>query len=123
MTGAISLLLLCQLVGETTARLLNLPIPGPLIGMVLLFVGLVIYGNLNAVTDAEPTALDQTSNVILTNLSLLFVPAAVGVMQHLPVLKEHGAILGIAIVGSTLLTLLVSVAVFRFMSASTPDAE
>lgn len=116
MTGAISILLLCQLLGETAVRLLDLPVPGPIIGMILLFVGLVLHGKLKKISSDAPTALDQTANVILVNLSLLFVPAAVGVMQHFSVLQDHGVVLGVAIVGSTFLTLLVSVTVFRLMS-------
>lgn len=123
MTGAISVLLLCQLIGETAVRLANLPIPGPLVGMALLFFVLVTREKFNNASNQPMDALDQTSNVILANLSLLFVPAAVGVMQHLPVLQNHGLALGVAIVGSTVLTLLVSVGVFRLMSSGVQDAE
>lgn len=124
MIGSICILLTCQLLGEAAARLFNLPVPGPLVGMAILFAGLIVYhqtGKLNQ--NSKTTALDNTANVILTNLSLLFVPAAVGIMQHLPIIKSHGLALGIAIIGSTLLTLIVSVLVFRAVSSGGENAE
>ena len=40
-----TILLVCQLAGEVIARLLQLPLPGPVLGMVILFVGLVVRGH------------------------------------------------------------------------------
>jgi putative effector of murein hydrolase LrgA (UPF0299 family) len=41
MLEAIYLIFLCQLAGEAAARIPGLPVPGPVIGMVLLFIGLL----------------------------------------------------------------------------------
>ena len=75
MLAAITLLLVYQLVGEVIVQLTRLPVPGPVIGMALLFFTLVLRGS-------APAWLRETSQTLLSHLSLLFVPAGVGVMQH-----------------------------------------
>jgi holin-like protein len=71
----VTLLLVYQLTGEILVRLLGLPIPGPVLGMVMLFVTLMIRGN-------APDSLSEASSALLSHLSLLFVPAGVGMMTH-----------------------------------------
>ena len=106
MLGALTLLLLCQLAGELIARLLHLPVPGPVIGMVLLFAGLLVRGLLvrGRVDGADvPMPLQETAGGILRHLSLLFVPAGVGVMVHIHRLGEEALPIAAALFGSTLL--------------------
>lgn len=74
LTG-ITILLVYQLVGEVSSRLLHLSVPGPVFGMLLLFCTLLWRGGL------EKT-LDTASSALLSYLSLLFVPAGVGVIVH-----------------------------------------
>ena len=75
MLGALTVLLVFQLIGEVLVQFAGLPIPGPVIGLLLLFLSLCVRGSL-----AVP--LRDTANGILQHLSLLFVPAGVGVMVH-----------------------------------------
>jgi holin-like protein len=75
MLYAITTLFLCQLAGELLVQWLGLPIPGPLIGMLLLLVVLLVRGGV-------PEALNETSGHLLRNLMLLFIPAVTGVMLH-----------------------------------------
>jgi holin-like protein len=113
--GALTILLVCQLIGEVTARALGLPIPGPVIGLMLLFLGLVVRGGV-------PEPLAQTSSGLLSNLSLLFVPAGVGVTLYFPLLAmEWPAIIG-AVVGSTVLTIAVTALVMSWLLRRRPDA-
>ncbi len=70
--NGVTLLLVYQLTGEILVRLLGLPIPGPVLGMVMLFVTLMIRGS------APPDSLSEASSALLSHLSLLFVPAGVG---------------------------------------------
>lgn len=112
--GALCALLLCQLAGETLVQALRLPFPdfafpGPVVGMAILFAWLLWRGG-------PGPSLDATAGGILRNLSLLFVPAAVGVVQYGPVLAEFGLVLVVALVASTVLTLLVTVGVFLLVS-------
>ncbi len=101
MLGALTLLLLFQLVGEVLVQFFGLPIPGPVIGMALLFSALAIRGGV-------PDNLRGTANSLLQHLSLLFVPAGAGVMVHFSRLgEEWPAIVG-ALVVSTLVTLAVT---------------
>ncbi|HBM14181.1 MAG TPA: CidA/LrgA family protein, partial [Rhodospirillaceae bacterium] len=43
MLRAFTLLLICQLAGEVTAVLTGLPIPGPVVGLFYLLIGLMVY--------------------------------------------------------------------------------
>ncbi len=108
MLAAFAILLGFQLLGEVLARVLHLGIPGPVIGMTLLAVSCLISPGLRRATEAA-------ARVLLSNLSLLFLPAAVGVVQFLPLLKTEGLAIGAAIVGSTVLALAVTALVFRFV--------
>ncbi|MDD3447846.1 MAG: CidA/LrgA family protein [Gammaproteobacteria bacterium] len=101
MLAALTLLLLCQLAGEVIAQLSGLPLPGPVIGMLLLFFGLVIRGEV-------PDALDQAARGLLDHLSLLFVPAGVGVVLHLARVGDEWLPLSAALVLSTLLAIVVT---------------
>lgn len=106
MIGALAILLLFQLLGEVVVHLSGLPAPGPVVGMVLLFLALQWRG-------ALPEALHNTAQTLLSHLSLLFVPAGVGVIQYGPLLAEEWLALVIALGISTLLTIAVTALVMR----------
>ncbi len=121
MIRALALLLACQLTGEIVARALGAPVPGPVIGLALLAVGILIHAR---ATGADPskiemTELGRTAGALLGSLGLLFVPAGVGVVQQLPVVGAYGLALAAALVGSTVLTLIVTVYVFLFVKKLT----
>ncbi|MEM8597676.1 MAG: CidA/LrgA family protein [Pseudomonadota bacterium] len=96
----ITLIFGCQLAGETLVRLIDLPLPGPVVGMALLFAGLLLFG--------LPEGLAKTGDVLLGNLSLLFVPAGVGVMLHAGLLARNWPAISAGLVLSTLLTIAVT---------------
>ena len=98
MLEAIAVLLVCQLLGELIVIGLGLPLPGPVIGMALLFFGLMIYGKV-------PESLGNMTKGLLDQLSLLFVPAGVGVMTHLTLLGEEWVPITVSLVVSTLVAL------------------
>ena len=75
MIWVLTILLLYQLIGEVLIVLLQLPVPGPVMGMIFLFVTLLIRGSI-------PEQLRVTAQGLLRYLSLLFVPAGGGVMVH-----------------------------------------
>ena len=101
MLNAITLLLLFQLIGETIARLGGLPLPGPVIGMALLFLTLTLRGNL-------PDSLRITAGGLLQHLSLLFVPAGVGVVLYLSLIADQWAAISVSLLVSTVVTIAVS---------------
>lgn len=114
MIGGLTLLLLCQLLGEVAARGLALPVPGPVLGLLLL-LGLLVVGEKTGRLTKEgvgETEVGRVSDGLLAHLALLFVPAGVGIVQYLPLVGQYGLALGLALVVSTLITLLATVAVF-----------
>jgi holin-like protein len=100
MLGYLTLLLACQLAGEMLVAATGLPVPGPVCGMALLFVCLLIFG--------LPDELARLGEALLSNLSLLFVPAGVGVMLHAQLMSREWLPIGAAIVVSTLATVIVT---------------
>lgn len=89
MTSAITALLMCQLAGEVLARVLHLPVPGPVLGMLLLFLILLARGRLVAGGEQPPEALSRVTDALLANLGLLFVPAGVGVVALLHTMADN----------------------------------
>ncbi len=118
MLEAILLIFGCQLAGEAVARALALPIPGPVIGMVLLFAGLQLrlMWRPDAVA-ATDIPIGIVAAFLLGHLSLLFVPAGVGIVSHVSTLLAHGVGLVVALVVSTLLSLVVTALVFAKLSS------
>ena len=95
---ALALLLAFQLIGEAATFALALPVPGPVLGMTLLLAAVALRRDLLA-------RLRPTTSTLLTHLSLLFVPAGVGVMVHGARLAAEGLAIVGAILASTVLAL------------------
>ena len=106
MLNGVLALLACQLAGEAAARGLGLTVPGPVLGMALLAVGLAVSPPLRQAVEPVATAL-------LRNLSLLFVPAAVGVVRVLPQLASQGIAIAVSVLVSTVAALVVTALAFR----------
>jgi len=115
MIRALALLLLCQLAGEAVSRGAGLPVPGPVLGLLILFAGLQFSASRQRLSGETigQTEIGRTADGLLQALALLFVPAGAGVVQHLGLLGEHGLSLVIALIGSTVITLLVTTFVFQ----------
>jgi putative effector of murein hydrolase LrgA (UPF0299 family) len=105
MLVSLSFLLGCQLVGEVVTRSAGVPLPGPVAGLALLLIVLSVFPKL--VSHVRPTV-----SVILANLSLLFVPAGVGVIGNLDVISQDGLLLLFVLVSSTILTMLATIGTF-----------
>ncbi len=106
MIRAITVLLLAQLAGEATVRALGLPVPGPVIGLLLLAALLMARGTSKALSD--------TAHGLLRNLSLLFVPAGVGIMRQADAIAGNWLALSLGLIVSTAATLAVTALVFRW---------
>ena len=102
----LTLILACQLAGELLVGAADVPFPGPVAGMILMFLFLAVKGGI-------PEELNKLSQALLNNLSLLFVPAGVGVMVHLELLGKDALPLSTALVVSTLLTIAVTALVMK----------
>lgn len=116
---AILALLVCQLLGEVIVRTLGLPLPGPVLGTLFLLVALALLREV-------PEALQRVASVVLAHLSLLFVPAGVGIMLHSARLQAEWLPLFTALFVSTVLTIAVTgwvfFAVMRRMGLYIPES-
>lgn len=110
----LALLLLMQSAGEALSHFLQLPVPGPVVGMVLLLLALRWAPVQQAIAPA--------AGFLLTHLSLLFVPVGVGVITHLDVLHTYGLRLAVVIVLSTWAGLAVSALALRALMRPGPAA-
>jgi holin-like protein len=118
MIASLSLILLCQLAGEVFVRGVGLPMPGPVIGLMLL-LGLLLARDRFPVLARGPLqndGVESVSRLMLANLSLLFVPAGVGVVQKLDLVAQHGIAFLAVLAISVMATLLVTVATFLLVS-------
>ena len=113
MIASIAALLVLQLVGTIIIRLTGLPLPGPVVGMLLLFVYLLWRG-------ATPAPFETTAKALLQNLALLFVPAGVGVVTYLKAVADQWVALSITLVASAVISLTVTAFVLH---ALMPRAE
>ena len=101
----LALLLLCQSLGEALSRGAHLPLPGPVLGMLLL-MALLQWPALRGAVGAAAEGL-------LAHLSLLFVPVGVGVMTHLPLIAQYGLHIALALLLSTAAGLAVTALVLQ----------
>jgi len=96
--NGITLLLMYQLAGEVSVIWLQLPVPGPVLGMVMLFLTL-------ALRRSSSNSLNEASTALLSHLSLLFVPAGVGLMVHFDRIMSEWIPISITLVLSTAITM------------------
>ena len=96
-------LLVFQSLGEVLSRAFSLPLPGPVLGLMLLLVAL------RFAVVREPVG--ECANFLLSHLSLLFIPVGVGVMTHLALLAQYGGRMLFVIALSTWIGLGVTAAV------------
>jgi holin-like protein len=96
----ILILLLCQFAGDVIAQALALPVPGSVIGMLVLFIGLIIRRGV-------PLYLENSAQKILKPLTLYFIPASVGVVTMGPLLAKEGLRIGMVLLLATLLPMLI----------------
>ncbi len=101
MLKGLIVLLLFQLCGETLVRLTDTPIPGPVIGMLLLWLALFIK---NGPSDD----LSSTSQSMIQNLSLFFLPAGVGLFFLPASIQQYWLAVAAAMVAGTFVSMLFS---------------
>ncbi|SHH98504.1 CidA/LrgA family protein [Bradyrhizobium erythrophlei] len=118
MIASLSLILLCQLAGEVIVHGLGLPVPGPVLGLVFLLL-LLLARDRFAVLARGPLqggGVENASRGLLAHLSLMFVPAGVGVVQKLDLVAAHGIAIAVVLALSVVMTLLATVATFLGVS-------
>jgi putative effector of murein hydrolase LrgA (UPF0299 family) len=115
---SLGLILLCQLIGEAIAHGTGVPVPGPVIGLVLCVAMLAVRDRLGRRVPAElrDGTFEATGSGLLSHLSLLFIPAGVGVIQRLDVLAGNALPIILGVVVSTVLGMVVTAVVFTFVA-------
>ena len=112
--SGIAWLLCLQAAGELLSRALALPVPGPVLGMLLLLPALSVR--------MVREAVGACADFLLAHLSLLFVPVSVGVIVYLPVLREGGGRLALILLLSTWSGMTVTVLTLRWLLARSGHA-
>ena len=108
MLEALAALLAFQLLGESLAYVSGVPVPGPVIGMALLFLAWPWLQRLHE-------RLAVLADPLLANFGLLFVPAGVGVMLHISLIALWWAPLLAAIVVSSAVTMVSTAWLFQWL--------
>lgn len=109
MIDSILILLGFQLMGESISYFFSLPVPGPVIGMLLLFIYLLA-------SRREHCRLQDCSKRFLSHLALLFVPAATGIMVHYRHVAAEWFAIAVSILISTFLAIVAIGLVLRKMN-------
>jgi holin-like protein len=116
--NGITVLLIYQLLGEVSVLLLRIPVPGPVLGMIMLFLTLLMRRR-------STESLDSASTALLSHLSLLFVPAGVGMVVHFDRIANEWLPISVALLLSTVMTMAATAAIMqgtrRLLSKSTRE--
>ena len=110
MLNALAVLLVFQLIGEVIVQWLRLPLPGPLIGMLLLFAVLIVRRGI-------PDWLRDTATGMLQHLMLLFIPAVTGVIVYFEQLGDDWLAFVVAAIACTAISIVVTALTLRLMLA------
>ena len=104
MLKSVFIILLYQLIGELFQKFFGLSIPGPVIGLILLLLTLLLIQKRQRVVPIKED-LFNSAEILLNYLPLLFIPVGVGVVMHLSLLEDNLASVVLVIILGTLLTL------------------
>ncbi|WP_192034370.1 CidA/LrgA family protein [Halomonas sp. YLGW01] len=110
------ILLGCQFLGELIVRAFSIPVPGPVVGMVILLVALLVNCGV-------PKGLRKTGEGLLNYLTLLFVPAGVGMMVHIKLIQADFWTIAVTLIVSTAITLAVTAKVMTWMNQRITGSE
>lgn len=114
MVRGLTLLLLFQLCGEFISRILGLPIPGSVLGM-----GLLLLGLMTNLVDIK--WFEEAAEMLLANMALFFVPAGVGVMIYGDLIAAEWLPISVATVLSTFVVMAVTGKLAQKLEASEQD--
>ena len=101
MVRGLTYLLLFQLCGEIISRSFSLPIPGNVMGMGLLLFGLIVGW-------VDVKWIEEAAELLLSNMTLFFVPAGVGVMVYSDLIAAEWLPITVATVVSTFVVMAVT---------------
>ncbi|MGK2740842.1 CidA/LrgA family protein [Tepidicaulis sp. LMO-SS28] len=97
------------ILGARLAAWAGVPVPGAVMGLLLLLAGLFIANKV-------PAALEDVAALLIRHLNLFFVPAGVGLMAYAGLVARDIWPILAALFVSTLLGLLVTALVFKWLA-------
>ncbi|MGZ3159491.1 MAG: CidA/LrgA family protein [Burkholderiaceae bacterium] len=106
MINTITTLLIFQTIGEFLTYAFSLPIPGPVLGMLLLF--LFMLWKREAVDKLAPG-----TSQLLAHMSVFFVPAGVGIIVHINRIANEWLPIAVALIASTVMSIVVTAVVIK----------
>ncbi len=109
MIKAVTEIVVCLILGDVSNHVAGLPLPGPVIGMLLL-LGLLLYRG------GPDHGMRQVCHGLLHNMALLFVPASAGLITELPLLSHDAWPIAVAILTSTVLGMAATAATMRMLT-------
>ncbi|MDO6565528.1 CidA/LrgA family protein [Alteromonas sp. 1_MG-2023] len=113
--GAI-LVLVCFYVGTWLSLSVGLPLPGALTGLLILLAILFIAPS------AEPYVA-RAASPLLSHMSVLFVPAVLGVTTYWTEIAQNGWAIGIAIIITTCISLGISAKIAEKLLAARHSSQ
>jgi len=114
MINGFIVLLSCLFVGNIISEIFSMPVPGSVIGMLILFTGLVLRKGINH-------SVDQVASGLISIMGLLFVPAGVGVSQYFDLLSREWPIIFFVGISTTLISIAISAYLFQALSKREED--
>ncbi|WP_291633201.1 CidA/LrgA family protein [Clostridium sp.] len=103
-----AILLLLISIGDVLNKVFGIPIPGNILGMILLLVAL-----LTGIIKLHQ--IEEISKFLLEHLSFFFVPAGVGLLSVTGILKDSWYILLLIVIFTTILVLSTTALVVRLL--------
>ncbi|MDF1643637.1 MAG: CidA/LrgA family protein [Pseudomonadales bacterium] len=110
-------ILLCfQFAGQSITDQFSLTLPGPVIGMLLLFVALTVVKK-------APRALSDTSAMLIKHLSLFFLPAATGIFFLGAAVNRELPAITLIMVVSTVVAMMITAFLMQWLIRKKPIDE
>lgn len=102
------IILLFSLIGEAVSTLFHLPIPGSIIGLFCLFIALEYKW-------IRLRHISEVGRFLLANMTILFLPAAVGIMDKFHVIAPYLLPICLIILGAVVLNIIVIALVVQWI--------
>lgn len=112
LTTAFLLLVLCDSAGRLLSWSLGLPVPGTVIGILILLGALVALRRV-------PEPLGRVADFLLAHLNFFYIPAGVGVMVYAALLADDLWPIVVALFASTFLAMIAAGLTFRLVARLT----
>jgi holin-like protein len=100
--------------GDLLRERLRLPVPGMVLGLLMLLVALTLLGRV-------PVGLRRAADVLIRHMNLFFIPAAVGAAAYAGLLRDDLGSIAAALLLGTWAALAVGALTFRAVAARTAD--